>query len=332
MDCKSLDIFLFTKNNYEIQQFETQSSVNDFPELDDLDSLYDKTLGYYRLPKDVFFKENQIYISKHNRFADMLEHLHDFIEINYVYSGKCIQTINDKTIHLPTGSICVLDRDVPHSIKALNEEDILINILINEQTFSSLFLFQLEKEQSLLANFLSEAFNKEASHDSFMIFDSTKAPQIHTQIQLMLLEYWFQDESSPQLVSQYLQLIITELMRIYKEKTESLYNTNKLNYLEVLDFIDQNYRNLKLEDIQQHFNYNSNYISNTLKKATGKNFQEILLEKKLMIAMDLIKQTNTSIADISEEAGFNSTSYFYRQFKKRYGAPPKQFQKPTKKL
>ncbi|MCC3378225.1 AraC family ligand binding domain-containing protein [Paenibacillus farraposensis] len=69
-------------------------------------------------------------LSKHHRFADMPLHNHDFIEMNYMYSGKCRQMIDGKEIGLEQGQICIIDTHVPHSIYALGENDILVNLHI----------------------------------------------------------------------------------------------------------------------------------------------------------------------------------------------------------
>lgn len=58
-------------------------------------------------------------LSKHHRFADMPLHNHDFIEMNYMYSGKCRQMIDGEEIGLEQGQICIIDTHVPHSIYAL---------------------------------------------------------------------------------------------------------------------------------------------------------------------------------------------------------------------
>lgn len=326
MNYNEIDNYLFTWNSYEIKQFETGESINDIPGLtSDLNKLFDASMGYFRLPKAPFFQESNIYISKHNRFANMIEHVHDFIEINYVYSGECIQSIKGKNIHLPKGTFCVLDRDVPHAIEPLGENDILINILLNNQTFSSLFLFQLEKDQSLLGSFLLEAFNQQSAHDNFMLFDASRVPNIHVQMKLMLSEFWTNEHKTIQLVEQYLQLIISELMRIYQKDSTSKQDSTGFDYIAVLNYIDEHYQDLRLHDLKKAFNYNSNYISNSLKKATGKNFQEILLEKKMLVALDLLKHSSLPIDQIAETIGFNSISYFYRQFKKKYKHTPKHF-------
>ncbi|WP_161980301.1 AraC family transcriptional regulator [Streptococcus sp. S784/96/1] len=329
MNLRELETYLHHINVIEQKQKESGKSINDFPMLNETEKLYlDPLFNIIRFPKNAFFKEGQnVFISRHNRFAPMIEHLHDFIEIIYVYAGQCRQKINGEEIDLPQGSLCVLDRDVPHSIEPLGEEDVLINILINEETFSSLFLLRMQNDTSLATSFLTTAFDKQARHDRYMIFDTSSNSRIHLQMQMLLSEYWSYQSQRETFLSHYLQLIFMELFRIYRDETFAHHTSQRFDYAKVLDYIDSHYQGLKISDLAQHFGYNSNYMSNMLKKHTGKNFQEILLEKRLLIACDLLSNTELSIDNIALESGFNTTSYFFRQFKKRYGCTPSAYRK-----
>ena len=330
MNTTELENHLRHINAIEEKQRETGESINDYAELTRYPNEFfvDPHFKVVRFPKDVFFNDSQtIFMSRHNRFAPMVEHLHDFIEMIYVYEGECRQTINGEMIHLPQGSLCALDRDVPHSIEPLGENDILINILINEATFSSLFLYKLQNSASIVSSFLADAFNQQASHDKYVIFDTKKSSALHHLIQLMLCEFWSHKEQSQIFLNHYLQLLLMELIRIYsteKNKDNSRYD---FNYVEILSYIDDHYKGLKIADVAQAFSYNPNYLSNKLKQMTGKNFQEILLEKRLILACDLLQNTDYNMDTIAMESGFNSTSYFFRQFKKKYQVSPASYRK-----
>lgn len=329
MNLEELDIFLRHINVFEKKQRETGISVNDISSANkNINTYIDSKFNIFRFPKSLFFNNNEkIYINKHNRFAPMIEHLHDFIEMNYIYSGTCSQTINGKVVQLTKGSLCVLDRDVPHSIDALGEDDIMINILINEETFSSLFLFRNQNITSLEANILADVFNKQTTHDRYVIFDTTQSVAIHSLIQLLLTEYWSYQRQGSEFLSHYMHLILLELVRIYSINATKNYHSSKIKIHEVLTFIDSNFRDLKLDTLARHFGYNPTYLSNIIKNSTGRNFQEILLERRLLHAADLLKCTDFTMDTVAIESGFHSTSYFFRQFKKYYKCTPKIYRK-----
>lgn len=330
MNIIELENYLFQVNEYEIKQKETGISVNDYPMYSDTNrnTYTDQTYKIVRLPKEMFFSgDNSIFLSRHNRFAPMITHLHDFIEMVYVYKGICIQEINGETISLSKGDLIVLDRDVPHSINALGEEDILINILINKETFDSLFLYKLQDSSSILTQFLADAFNTQAKHDQFIIFHTDKYSTIHSLIQLMLCEHLENRIQTQHFLSQYLQILLMELIRIYQE--ENIYQNSllKFNFAPILSYVDQHFKNIDVAEVADKFSYNPNYLSNKLKQVTGKSFQKIVLEKRLLYSKELLRNTDYSIETISLESGFNSPSYFFRQFKKFFGKTPDEFRK-----
>lgn len=329
MNIKELEQYLYAINVYEQKQQATGVSINDYEDYTHSpeQSYVDPDRHILRLPKNMFFKQGQnIFVSKHNRFAPMREHLHDFIELNYVYAGRCTEHINGKRVDLEAGDFCVLDRNVPHSIDPLGQDDILINILINEETFSSLFIVKMENNSSLQAVILTDMFQKQAKHDRYVLFKSKNFPRVHLLVQLFLTEYWSEERQMRLFVTKYLELIIMELMRIYSYNQLN-YPSSSFAYEAVLDYIDDHYLGLTLSDLARHFGYNKNYLGNALKKTTGRTFQAILLEKRLSIASSLLLNTDYSIELIAEKAGFNSASYFFRQFKKKYNETPNAFRR-----
>ncbi|HFR3675543.1 AraC family transcriptional regulator [Streptococcus suis] len=325
-----LENFLYEINEYEKKQKETGLSINDYPFQSDTskDTYIDPAFKVARLPKEIFFTGgSSIFLSRHNRFAPMITHLHDFIEMVYVYNGHCTQEINGETVSLSKGDLIVLDRDVPHSINALGEEDILINILLNEETFDTLFLYKLQDSSSILTQFLADAFNTQAKHDKFIIFHTNKSSTIHSLIQLMLCEHLDNKMQAQLFLFQYLQILLMELIRIYQE--ENIYQNSllKFNFAPILSYIDQHFKDIDIAEVADKFSYNPNYLSNKLKQVTGKSFQKIVLEKRLLYSKELLRNTDYSIETISLESGFNSPSYFFRQFKKFFGKTPNEMRK-----
>lgn len=157
MNLQELDLLLRTKTEIELLQQTSNESINDLFNEAINEQYFDAAENTYRMPAIFFFGEHDICIRKHNRFAPMMEHMHEFIEMNYVYSGNCNQMIGGKKVQLSEGQICILDKDVPHSIAPLGENDILINILFKRETISSLFLQRLSKKKSLIGEFLANS-------------------------------------------------------------------------------------------------------------------------------------------------------------------------------
>jgi YesN/AraC family two-component response regulator len=68
-----------------------------------------------------------------------------------------------------------------------------------------------------------------------------------------------------------------------------------------------------------------------IKKATNFTFKELLQEKRLNKAKELLDRSQIPITEIVEEVGYDNISYFYRIFKNKYGKTPKQFREQVEK-
>ena len=67
------------------------------------------------------------------------------------------------------------------------------------------------------------------------------------------------------------------------------------------------------------------YVSRLAKKFNGMDYVTLATTYRLEHAAKLLTETNMTIAEIAEEAGYEYLSYFYKQFKKHYGVTPRQY-------
>lgn len=96
MNHQELDQYLRTVNEIETKQLQTRENVNDIWPEEWPEEWIGEDGTYFRMPDSLFFEQGPIHVRKHNRFAPMPLHLHNFIEMNYIYSGSCVQWINEK--------------------------------------------------------------------------------------------------------------------------------------------------------------------------------------------------------------------------------------------
>lgn len=92
----------------------------------------------------------------------------------------------------------------------------------------------------------------------------------------------------------------------------------------MLNFIDNNLvKNLKEKDVAEHCNLSVTYFSKIFHRHVGVSFRDYVINKKLSLAKDLLKQdTRCQISVVAYQCGFNDVSYFSRVFKKRVGMSP----------
>lgn len=96
-----------------------------------------------------------------------------------------------------------------------------------------------------------------------------------------------------------------------------------------LAYIDHNFeKNISLNDVAEELRISIFYLSKILKKHTGKNFTDILSEKRVDAAKELLRQQLT-VKEVTYSVGFNSQNYFAKVFKKYVGCTPREFRNGT---
>lgn len=80
-----------------------------------------------------------------------------------------------------------------------------------------------------------------------------------------------------------------------------------------------------IEQIANKLNVSQRYLSDTLKKETGKTTTEHLQLNLIDKAKDILLQPHKTIAEVAYELGFEYPHYFSRLFKKKEGISPSQY-------
>lgn len=97
---------------------------------------------------------------------------------------------------------------------------------------------------------------------------------------------------------------------------------------QIMKYIDQHYcRELSLQQLADHFHFNSIYINRIIKKETGHTFLEIVNNKRMNKAAEYLKNADIKIAEVADLVGIPDQRYFSQIFKKYYGQSPRQYRK-----
>lgn len=68
-----------------------------------------------------------------------------------------------------------------------------------------------------------------------------------------------------------------------------------------------------------------NYLAHLLKKQTDRTFTELVTERRLERAKELLLTSSIRIGDIALQCGFSDADYFSRRFRQQIGVTPRQF-------
>ncbi|WMJ85512.1 response regulator transcription factor [Anaerocolumna sp. MB42-C2] len=94
----------------------------------------------------------------------------------------------------------------------------------------------------------------------------------------------------------------------------------------VVNYIEEHYNEeLTLTRLSQEFHFNAIYINRVLKKETNYTFLEILNNKRMQEAMELLKQSEVHFGEVANAVGISDQRYFSSIFKKYFGQSPRQY-------
>ncbi|MEF3304127.1 AraC family transcriptional regulator [Paenibacillus sp. GYB003] len=81
----------------------------------------------------------------------------------------------------------------------------------------------------------------------------------------------------------------------------------------------------KVDDLARHVGLSPSRAAHFFKEYYGKTIMQYALEIRLSGAVDRMKYTPMTLAQISDSCGFKSYTFFHRAFKQKYGVSPTAF-------
>jgi AraC family transcriptional regulator, dual regulator of chb operon len=267
-------------------------------------------------------------IHKHKRFTKFKEHKHDYLELIYVFSGNICQRINDNTVNITSGEICLLDLNISHSIEPSSENDIAVNIIMRKQFFDGIFMSFLS-DNDIISDFIIKTFYHKKESKNFLLFHTKENENIQHIMKNILCEYFDKKIGTDTAIHAYILLLFTELLRYYRENMgqSNIKTLNRTIISEVKNYLSQNFKNATLKDTAEHFHFHPDYLSKLIKNSTGVSFTDLLQEIRLKESCLLLETTDLPISDIANDIGYTNLSYFYKLFRKYYNTTPIDYRK-----
>lgn len=266
-----------------------------------------------------------ITVKRNSRFNPVPEHIHSYIEINYVYSGTCPQIIDGTPITLEKNQVLLIDTNCPHSIPALGENDIMISLLVQKEYLRNHIFSQFSKD-SILSHFFINAINEQTNHDHYLLFHSENDRRIPLFFRELFCECYDPSINSSDIIMHLFYTILAELINVYEnDMTKEKTFTEQTPIVPMIRYIEHNFRTCSQESVAEFFHISPNYVSTLLKKYTGMTYIQLIQTKKLKFASDLLVNTDLPVTEIANKSGYENISFFYKKFQSRFGCSPKEY-------
>ncbi|MFT3753783.1 MAG: AraC family transcriptional regulator [Paludibacter sp.] len=263
-----------------------------------------QSLNYH----DVFFS---FYANKETVCSKMVrEHM-----LVYIYSGEYLVEEGDIKLSVRKGECVFLRKDNRVQMSKLPFED---------EPFQAVFM-------TFKRNFLRDFYqtidrkklpvNAEKHQPSAIKLPST--PDISSLFQSLVPYFETDKEPSTELMQLKLQEGVYSLLNINDRFYPALFDFTEPWKIDIFDFLENNYMyDLSMEDIAGFTGRSLATFKRDFKKISELPPQRWLMEKRLKVARDKIRNENRKVSDVYLEVGFKNLSHFSTAFKKQFGVSP----------
>ena len=279
----------------------------------------------FEIDRKRFLKEGRlITVRPHSRFIEFPAHRHNYIEIMYVCQGTITHYLDGKEVTMQKGDMLLLNQYVKHGVKRAEYGDIGINFIALPEFFD--IPLQMLEENNILAEFLINTLRQNNPVSHYLVFRLEEDRAIENLMENMIVSM-LNDEQNEDSINQYsMGIVFLYLLR----HVDCLTQSSSQSYKDVvvqstLSYIDTWYKTANLTKIAEDFHQSLSVLSKTIKQSTGFTFQELLQRKRFQKAVMLLIETDLPIEEIAVAVGYENQSYFYRQFKERYGMTPRKY-------
>jgi AraC-like DNA-binding protein len=264
------------------------------------------------------------YARRTDRFTMPTEHFHAQYEIYYLLSGERYYFIRDRTYHIRSGDLVLINTQELHKTsegERPEHERVVIYFL-------ETFLHQTPYREHI--DLLLGPFRED---NPVIRFRSKEMPHVESLISMMLNEMYVKPAGYDIRMKHIAidLLLLAARHSIKKETTPSPLNSplhQKIS--DIARYIGSHIsEDLSLSSLAKIFYISPYYLSRTFKEATGFTLTEYVHTVRIRQAQKLLKESNLSITEISSSVGFDNFSHFGKIFKKFTSRSPREYRSST---
>lgn len=262
-----------------------------------------------------------ITVRPHTRFVHFPEHTHDYVEIVYMCQGTTTHIVNGTRIELMAGELLLLGQNALQEILPAGESDIAVNFIIRPEFFSATLSY-LGDDETPLRKFIVDCLCGE-NETAFLYFQVSDVLPVQNLVENLLWTL-ISDTPNKRGINQATMGLL--FMQLLNHTDRLIVNSPEQEIvLHILRYVEEHYRDGSLTGVAELLHYDTAWLSREIKRRTGKNYTQLVQNKRLSQAAWLLKNTNKKVDDIAIAVGYENISYFHRLFAQRYGQSPKKF-------
>ncbi len=273
--------------------------------------------------ENVYTENAQGYVIKFQEYVNRIDyesnwnHKHNYWEFFLVTEGRTYHYFNGVQSTIQEGDLILIKPDDYHYIK-----------FIEPKPYQHLDLYAIPHVFQNLCDLIDpELYSFLLKQDIFMIIHLSKKDA--SMIQEMINDIYIYQSSSQSnsLIHTYYYPCLSKMVSLVAQHFffNSTSEENMFFYSFLAKINTPQYISCSVEEIVALSNYSQRNLCRLFKKHTGKTIKEYLTTARINYSIELLRNKNLSILEISVMIGYNSLSHYITTFKKHTGFSPQKY-------
>ncbi len=259
-----------------------------------------------------------ISMRKHPRFREFPSHSHDYIEMMYVCQGCITHVIKGKEVALKAHDLIILGRYTKHSILATGEPDIGINLIVSADLFES--IYRRMTQGSELCHKTIESLMEKGGASHFVLSAENNL-EIRNIFESMISSVICDNKPNGYILKSSLSLLIAYISSL-SEDPSKVVDYKERQKRKLINYLEGSYSTATLTEAADMLGLSPSYLCRLVRSHFGSTFKELLMSIRFDAATELLSSTDLPIGEIISRVGYENSSYFHKEFKRRYGMTP----------
>ena len=250
--------------------------------------------GRAEIEKDIYMSEGHdtveakrllddgklIQVRTHTRFVHFPRHTHNYIEVIYMCSGSTHHVIDGKDVFLQEGEVLLLNQKAVQEIYPAGMDDVAVNFIVLPEFFDC-GLKMMGEEKNLLRDFVIDCLKGENGAAGYIHFKVADILPIQNLLENLIWSIWHRQPNKRSINQITMGLLFLQLMN-YTDRMETGFGNRQQGVMiSVLGYVEEHYRDGELSKLARLLHYDLYWLSREIKKITGKNYTELVQEKRL---------------------------------------------------
>ena len=257
------------------------------------------------------------------------EHMHDWIEIGFVLSGKGMHVINQQAFPIQEGEMFLLNAQVPHEFISADGQPLTVrNCLFHPSAIGEPAMEKESFVQQLYGSIFAQPAGQDGNngylrltgsylHDIAVVFDDIKK------------EYQQQTVGFTHIVRSDLSRMLVQMVRQYNLENQQV-DSRTVQKQQVVNqsiaYMKDHYaESISCEMLSSQSYLSTSYFNRIFREVTGSTVIKMLQKVRMEAACDLLENTEDTINEVAANVGYSDMKCFYKIFHKQNGCTPKEY-------